>query len=191
MTFIDTASGSESAYMPSRQAWIGGASLGKHGSWQPSEWPRQSLPVLDEYLHSDSAVSTDLILTYLAADYRVEADAPFVLRVGDASPDLARLYAKFHCDCAAYVTACNPFGRINDGHDNEQRHAWLLQELAKRSLAHLEGICQDPQGQWPGEPSCLVLDLSLEAAKKLGRRYAQNGLVWCGPDAVPMLVLLR
>jgi hypothetical protein len=35
------------------------------------------------------------------------------------------------------------------------------------------------------------LGLSLEAAKALGKKYDQNAVVWCGPDAIPELVLLR
>ena len=37
----------------------------------------------------------------------------------------------------------------------------------------------------------LVLGLALEAAKSLGNAYEQNAVIWCGPDAVPSLVLLR
>ena len=54
-----------------------------------------------------------------------------------------------------------------------------------------EGMGEHPSGQWPGEPSFLILGLPLDAAKQLGARHEQNAIVWCGTDAVPQLILLR
>ncbi len=65
------------------------------------------------------------------------------------------------------------------------------EELRLRSLLFIEGVGQHPSNRWPPEPSFLVLDLSLEAAKALGSRHEQNAIVWCGADATPLLVLLR
>lgn len=142
-------------------------------------------------MFSDSAIPSDLIEAYRTTDYHVETEAPFVLTVGLASPALAKLYSKHRCDCAAYVTASNPFSQVASDVDNQRRHAELVEELKNRSLHFLEGMGRDSRDQWPGEASCLVLGLSLEAAKKLGRQFGQNALVWCGPDTVPQLVLLR
>ena len=142
-------------------------------------------------MFSDSVISSDLIEAYRATDYQVDTDTPFVLKVSQASPALTKLYSKHRCNCAAYVTASNPFSKVASDADNERRHAELVEELKRRSLHFVEGLGRDPRGQWPSEASCLVLGLSLEAARKLGRHYEQNALVWCGPDAVPQLVLLR
>ena len=43
----------------------------------------------------------------------------------------------------------------------------------------------------PAEPSLLVLGITLNDAWSIGVEFAQNGFVWCAPDAVPRLVLLR
>jgi hypothetical protein len=43
----------------------------------------------------------------------------------------------------------------------------------------------------PGEPIFLSLLLVLDEAKVIGTQYRQNALVWCGEDAVPLLILLR
>lgn len=43
----------------------------------------------------------------------------------------------------------------------------------------------------PAEQSVLVLGLSLEADKTLGRRFERNAVVWTGRDGVPELVLLE
>lgn len=139
----------------------------------------------------DSAIPSDLIDAYRATDYFVETETPFVLTVGQASPALAKLYSKHRCDCAAFVTASNPFSQVANDADNERRHAELVEALKNRSLHFVQGMGRNTRGQWPDEASCLVLGLSLEAAKKLGRQFAQDALVWCGPDTVPQLVLLR
>lgn len=138
-----------------------------------------------------SSISPSLIQAYLAADYRVEAEPAFVLKVGVSNPPLARLLQQTKCDCAAYLTACNPWSQDVGAADNAARQAALSRVLTGRSLRFIEGVGQDSQGEWPGEASFLILGLSLEAARALGRQHEQNALIWCGQDAVPQLVLLR
>ena len=45
--------------------------------------------------------------------------------------------------------------------------------------------------EWPPEPSYLVLGSALDAAKAIGTELRQNAIVWCGPDCLPQLILLR
>lgn len=142
-------------------------------------------------MFSDSPIGGALVQIYLDTDYHVQADPPFVLKVGEANLALAQLYAEHHVNCAAYLTACNPISQIVDGLDNGERHPLLIKELHKRSLQFREGQGQDRWGRWPPESGCLVLALELEAAKALARRFDQNAMVWCGPNVTPELVLLR
>ena len=140
-------------------------------------------------------ISLSLIEAYLAAHYRVDAELPFTLRVGVFSEPLALLFQRHPCDCAAYLTTCNPFGQDVGQIENAERQAELGQELKGRSLRFIDGMGLDSQSEetqkWPGEASFLVLGLSLEASRALGRKHEQNALIWCGKDAVPQLVLLR
>ena len=48
----------------------------------------------------------------------------------------------------------------------------------QRSLTFFEGLGQTPSLQWPGEPSYLVLGMSLQAAMALGRKYEQHAIVF-------------
>lgn len=143
----------------------------------------------------ESAISPSLTQAYLAADYRVDAELPFTLKVGVFSESLALLLQRHQCDCAAYLTACNPLGRDVGDIENAARQAELGRELKGRSLRFIDGVGLDSQSEdahkWPGEASFLVLGLSLEASRALGRKHEQNALVWCAKDAVPQLVLLR
>ena len=143
----------------------------------------------------ESAISPSLIQAYLAASYRVDADPPFTLKVGLYSEPLARIFQRQQCDCAAYLTACNPLSEDMGDAGNAARQAELGRELKSRSLKFIDGVGLDSQSEeaqkWPGEASFLVLGLSLEASRALGRKHAQHALIWCGKDAVPQLVLLR
>lgn len=142
-------------------------------------------------MFSESAIAKDLIQVYLNADYHVDTEPPFVLKIGMASEPLTQLYQQHGCNCAVYLTACNPFSRNLSAAENEVRQSELAQELTKRGLKFIQGVGQDSQGKWPGEASFLVLGLSLEVSRALARKHEQNAFVWCGRDAVPQLELLR
>ncbi len=138
-----------------------------------------------------SAIAPPTLQAYLETDYRVHGEPGFTLRVGRASAELLAAHKRRRTDCSAFLTACNPFSQPLDAAANAARQAALAKELSGRSLAFLPGVGQHPSNGWPGEDSFLVFGLTLEAAKALGMRLEQNGLVWSGADAVPQLILLR
>lgn len=142
-------------------------------------------------MHLESAIDPDLVEAYKATDFHVHNQPPFVLKVGTASPQLAQLYHQHGTTCAAFLTAYNPYSEaVGDAENTAFQHK-LSRELTSRGLTFLPGMGQDNQGQWPGEPSFLILGLALDEAKVMGAQYRQNALVWCGEDAVPQLILLR
>jgi hypothetical protein len=137
-----------------------------------------------------SEISSSILTVYLETDYRVSVEPPFALRVGKTSEPLTKLYRQHGTNCAAFITACNPHSRKFGDAANAKKQAELAQELTQRGLMFIEGEGRHPSGGW-AEPSYLVLGLSLDEAKVLGRRYEQNAVIWCGTDAVPELVPLR
>ena len=138
-----------------------------------------------------SEIDQATIKAYLETDYCVSGEPPFVLRVGITSEPLAKLYRRSKIDSGVFVTACNPFSVDIGEAANTARQLELAKELNRRSLTFLNCVGRHPAGGWTAEPSYFVLGLSLEAAKALGKKYDQNAVVWCGPDAMPELVLLR
>lgn len=142
-------------------------------------------------MFSESAIDTVTVQAYLETDYIVHAADTFVLRAGASSTEIAALYAAHGNDCSAFITAFNPFSKQLDADENDQRQSSLAAELNRRGLKYFPGIGQHSSNLWPGEPSFLVLGISLESAKTLGARFEQNAIVWSGSDAVPQLVLLR
>jgi len=138
-----------------------------------------------------SVIDPPLIKAYLETEYRVHGQPGFTLRVGLASAELLALHERRGVHCSAFLTACNPYSQRFDPAANTARQAALAEELSRSRLEFLLGIGQHPRNGWDGEASFLVLGLTLEDAKTLGREFEQNGFVWSGDDAMPRLILLR
>lgn len=113
------------------------------------------------------------------------------LRIAEPNDGLFGLFKANRSDTCAFVTACNPLGQLLGESENAHLQDQLAHELRFRSLIFIPGEGKHPVGDRPGEPSFLIFGLSLEAARSLGKRFEQNAIVWCGPDAIPQLVLLR
>lgn len=143
-----------------------------------------------DWMAMNSKVDAATIEAYRETDYHVHGDSPFTLRVGRHSEALARAQA-MHGAGSAFLTACNPHSRTLDASANRDRHQALKDELMRRGLTFVEGIGEHPTNGWPGEPSVLVLGISLASAKQLGARFEQNAIVWSDVDARPEMILLR
>ena len=142
-------------------------------------------------MFSDSIIDQRSIQAYLETDYHVLCEVPLTLNIGVANAGLAALHRTHSVESNAYVTACNPFSQATNDSVNDARQAVLARELYQHGLTHIKGIGQHPTNGWTGEQSFLVLGLSREDVRMLGARHEKNAIVWCGPDAVPELVLLR
>ena len=138
-----------------------------------------------------TAIDPQTVQAYKETDYRIDGPMPFVMRIGTECRPLRDLLEKSKADCACFITACNPFSEDVGDLANAERQEKLATALRLRSLAFREGVGRHPDGHCPAEPSFLVIGLSLEAAKTLGRECDQNAIVWSGADAVPQLILLR
>ena len=139
----------------------------------------------------DTTIADNLLESYRNTDYKVQGHDPFILKIGQPSEPLLRLYKRHQCDCAAFITACNPFSQKLDLSVNAQ---WLLDlkaDLTSRSLIFIEGVGIGKDRDWLGEASCLIFGFELEASRVLGNKFNQNAIVWCDAEAMPQLVLLR
>ena len=139
----------------------------------------------------DTTIANNLLESYRNTDYKVQGHDPFILKIGQPSEPLLRLYKRHQCDCAAFITACNPFSQKLDPSVNAQRHLDLKADLTSRSLIFIEGVGIGKDPDWLGEASWLIFGLALEASRVLGNKFNQNAIVWCDQDAKPQLVLLR
>jgi hypothetical protein len=138
-----------------------------------------------------SLIDPATVQAYRETHFRVLGDASIVLQIGTANDALAALHHAFSVASSAFITACNPFSRVCGDRDNAARQAALSRDLKQLGVGHLDGVGEHPSGNWPPEPSFLVLGVSLDDACAVGRRHEQNAIVWSGRDAVPHLILLR
>ena len=116
---------------------------------------------------------------YLYTDYRVDdaPNGPFVIRLGELSIDLEELL-RDECEFTwAFVTACNPGSVAQLEEVNLRRAAELQSCVRKRHWRYFVGSGVGRDGQWPAEPSLLILGIRAEDAIELARRFGQNALV--------------
>ncbi|OWT57685.1 hypothetical protein CEY11_17220 [Candidimonas nitroreducens] len=141
---------------------------------------------------TDTSIPADTLRAYRETHYVVTGlEHGFTLRIDRPSAALGTLYQSRGVDSAAFVTACNPQGRLLDDAANARAQERLRGELDARALAYFAGEGRHPRGGWPAEASFLVLGLTQQEAATLGRRWQQNAVVCCGADTVARLVLLR
>jgi hypothetical protein len=113
---------------------------------------------------------------YRATDYIVRGGP--VIRIGER----ARLPRP-----AAFVTACNPFGRAISSFQNVTAIRRLRACVGSARAA--VGTGQD--GAWPPEPSLLLTGISRRVAAGLGRRLRQNAVVYIPRGRAAELLKLR
>lgn len=137
-----------------------------------------------------TSVSGDLLDAYCRTEYRVlDGDNPFVMRVDQECAPLRRCHEAFDVRCSSFITAWNPCSTPTPYAVNDAAMERLSHDVVALGLRALPGIGVDPAGQWPGEPSLLVLGLDVPAALTLARAYRQHAIICAGSDAVPHLVV--
>lgn len=139
----------------------------------------------------DTTIADNLLESYRDTNYKVQGQDLFTLKIGQLSEPLLRLYEQHRCDCAAFITASNPYSQKLDSSVNAQRHLDLKADLTSRSLIFIEGVGIGKDPDWAGEASCLIFGLAVEASRVLGNKFNQNAIVRCDAEAKPQLVLLR
>ncbi len=147
------------------------------GGHAPS--PAESRPAAHEPVQENAPhkIPPALRQAFEETDYIVHHQPPFVLRIGQPSPELDALLQAHGQGCAAFITAWNPMAQALPEAENRARQQALQQELSERGLQCIAGIGQHPANGWPGEESVLAMGLQAEAALALCGRYGQLACV--------------
>lgn len=132
-----------------------------------------------------------LVQAYIQTDFALFGETELIFNTGSASPALDVAMVWRGTDRAAFLTAYNPFSKDVGEEANRKTQAALLSDLERMGLDWIAGEGRDPSGDWPGEPSVLVLAIAKQQALELGHAYQQNALVWCEVERPSELVLLR
>lgn len=93
------------------------------------------------------------------------------------SPELAELHKSFDVTSSAFITAYSPQGQSTEEGCDKRNQEHLVADVSSRWQL-LPGEGADPQGEWPPEPSLLVLGICLDDAMRLGRKYQQHAIVF-------------
>ena len=101
----------------------------------------------------------------------------FFLRHGSPSPQLDRLLASAGVTAWAYVTACNPGSIPLTAGENDERMQRLEADVVAAAYAFWPGEGVGAVGDWPPEPSLLILGIEEEAARELGRVHGQKAIL--------------
>lgn len=139
-----------------------------------------------------SRIPADLLAAYLRTEYRASTDnGDVVLRIGEPSMELARLFASTGKSGVAFITAENPFSQALPAEENAARQAALRSDLTALGATIYEGEGRGEDPSWPAEASFLVVGLTRDQACELGRNYQQNAVVWTEFGVATQLELLR
>ncbi|MEO8259480.1 MAG: DUF3293 domain-containing protein [Acidobacteriota bacterium] len=122
--------------------------------------------------------------TYLARTSRGEIR----IHPGQSTPDLDALLSEAGAAQWAYLTACNPNSERLPPEENGQRQNALRQAVQDRGLTFFEGEGVLDAAVWPPEPSFLILDISADDARSLGRQFGQLAIVVGRPGQVALLM---
>ncbi|MFM1902331.1 MAG: hypothetical protein RLZZ440_231 [Planctomycetota bacterium] len=101
----------------------------------------------------------------------------FMIRCGTPSPEVDRLLAGRAFDGWAFITACNPRSQILPEAENAARMARLEAALRDRGHGWLPGSGQGDAGDWPAEPSLLVLGIPEVEAVAIAAAFDQHAIL--------------
>lgn len=130
-----------------------------------------------------------LLEAYRRTRYRVFTDPETVCRVDEHNVNMDIVLRQHGVCTAAFLTAWNPRSVLAEAARNEAAHYALCAEVDTLGLASLRGIGEAEVGDWPGEPSLLILGIGREQAEALSRTFEQNAFVWIEQGRAPALVL--
>ncbi len=138
-----------------------------------------------------TVLEPDLLNSYSETEYHVLSSSPFILRIGELSPELISMHAKHGVSCSAFITAWNPFSEVTDKATNIERQSQLANQLSSGGFTMIPSLGKHPSGNWEGEESLLVLGIEQKDAESLGKTWGQNAILYSGKNGIPDLILLR
>ena len=122
-------------------------------------------------------IPKQLILAYCNATYRVDMpDGALDIRIGEPSERLDTLLKQQAAQTWAFITAQNPRSQRTEV-ENEQRQQALKRRVTEMGFVYFEGRGISPANDWPTEESLLVIGISADVGRALGRSFEQLAIV--------------
>jgi hypothetical protein len=115
---------------------------------------------------------------YRATTYFVDGPTGrFALRIGQASAELDALAAAHRVNTWTYITAHNP-GSLEAPSERNEKQQRELEKTVEESYYPIYSGEGKGDGDWPAEPSLLVLGVSEADAAAMARRFGQAAVLF-------------
>lgn len=131
----------------------------------------------------------NLIAAYRKTTYRVASVPPVDMRIDEANRAIDALLEQHGVRHAAFITAWNPRSARLAAEENDSAQDALLRDVEAKGFRWLPGSGEAYAGDWPAEPSILILGIDEDAARALSQAYGQNAFVWAAFGEPPSLIL--
>lgn len=123
-------------------------------------------------------ISEELRQAYESTRFTAQIATSVDFKHGQVNPKADALLVLFDVQSAALITAWNPYSQPKSKEENETSQQRLEEELAAFGIKFLRAEGKGIIGDWPPEPSVLVLGLEFRAAQDLAVKYQQNAYLW-------------
>jgi len=131
----------------------------------------------------------ELNKAYLDTNYVADCEGTRVLiRIGEIPESLDPILNLKNQDYWTFITAYNPYSQELTEKENKARQAALKARLSENNWIHFDGYGEAPNGEWPPEPSLLVLGIARTDAINLATEFQQNAIVCGRKKAIAELV---
>jgi hypothetical protein len=122
---------------------------------------------------------------YLNTDYRVNRpEGTFAIRIGEHCAPLEQILNDHSASTWAYITACNPYSQPTKPALNAHRMRQLATMVTEMGYRFFRGEGAARTGDWPLEPSLLILGINEAKALELARHFEQLAFVF-GESGLP------
>jgi len=127
----------------------------------------------------ESPAASGLWASYASSVFCAQTpDGEIKIRVGTIEQTLERLLREVGANDWAFITAYNPASVQCSAEENAERQQQLERWVIEAGYQYFPGFGAGPDGDWPAEPSLLVLGINRTDAVRLGHRFGQNAIVW-------------
>ncbi|MFK7993527.1 MAG: DUF3293 domain-containing protein [Granulosicoccus sp.] len=136
-----------------------------------------------------NSIDKSLEVAYQTTSYKFTSKGrTATIRIGQVCVELEDLCHEHAVTSWAVITAYNPFSRPLPASANQHRQQLLQSLLSIAKFEFFEGEGIGESGDWPPEPSFLVLGIDQEKALAYGTVFDQNAIVYGNSGSVAQLL---
>lgn len=128
-----------------------------------------------DYL-SEKLDELTLTTAYEQTNYRI-LDPEIIIKCGEFNASIDAYMKQIGKRNWTFITASNPKSKQQSAKHNGWSNANLEMDLAKTKCVYTYGIGEAINGDWPGEESFIVFNMSLDTAINLAKKYNQNAIL--------------